>query len=245
MLDKSPCLLELSPGVLIFATSMDALIMGVVALCALLAVLAYTSQSQTGAISFGLAAGLSAGAALYLSYGAPLLLAPAGASAIALLRQRRFAIIAAMLAGVGMVVGVFTGAGFWILDGLELTRAAYQAGISTRRPAGLFFWLNLGALTAMIGPMPLAGVAAWLQQHRWRPTHSPLGGIVAMTLVGVLAANLSGLSKGEVERIWLPFVPVLTLAAAPLAASRTVARTALGLQLAVAVGLQIVWRSPW
>jgi hypothetical protein len=35
-------------------------------------------------------------------------------------------------------------------------------------------------------------------------------------VASVLVADLSGLSKGEVERIWLPFAPWVTVAAAAL-----------------------------
>ena len=141
---------------------------------------------------------LAAGVALYLSYGAPLLLAPCAAVGIVLVRERRLATITAMLAGVGVVVAAFTGAGFWLLDGLELTRAAYQSGISTRRPFSLFIWLNLGALTAMVGPMPLAGATTWFRRIRSRSEWNLLVGIVGAE-VGTTPALLDELGTTAEE----------------------------------------------
>ena len=58
----------------------------------------------------------------------------------------------------------------------------------------------------------------------------------------MLAADLSGLSRGENERIWLLFVPWLLVATAGLTQHR---RAWLAGQLAVALTLQLVLRSPW
>ena len=233
----------LSPAVITIATSVDGAIMGVVALTAAAASMAWRATGNW-ALALGFLTGLLAGAALYLSYGAPLLLTPCLAVGILLIRDRKFATIAAMVAGVLVVAGLFTASGFWLLDGLDLTRAAYKLGISTRRPYWLFIWLNLAALVGLAGPAPLAGVAKTLSNYRTAKPNA-LWLVIAMTLLGVLAADLSGLSKGEVERIWLAFIPFLLLATIPLARSQNLARFALGLQLTAAVFLQVVWRSPW
>jgi hypothetical protein len=55
----------------------------------------------------------------------------------------------------------------------------------------------------------------------------------------VLVADLSQMSRGETERIWLPFVPWLALAAP---GER---RGWLAAQVTVAVVLQAVLDSPW
>jgi len=59
--------------------------------------------------------------------------------------------------------------------------------------------------------------------------------------VSLAAADLSGLSRGETERIWLIFVPWIGLAAAALARRRAW----LAAQLALALALQAGVRSPW
>jgi hypothetical protein len=59
----------------------------------------------------------------------------------------------------------------------------------------------------------------------------------------VLVADLSLMSKAEVERIWLPFVPWLARAAA--AAPRSWRRPALATQALLAVVLQHALWTPW
>jgi hypothetical protein len=49
------------------------------------------------------------------------------------------------------------------------------------------------------------------------------------------------MSKGETERIWLPFAPWLLVATAALRGSRGW----LGAQIALALALQLGVRSPW
>ena len=60
---------------------------------------------------------------------------------------------------------------------------------------------------------------------------------------GLAVADLSGLSKGEVERIWLPFVPWLTVAAAAIPIRWQ--RPALAAQLASGIVLAATFSSPW
>ena len=74
-------------------------------------------------------------------------------------------------------------------------------------------------------------------------------------LVAIALADLSGLSKGEVERIWLPFMPWLVAGAAWGLISwvntdqghlaTRIARRWLAVQAVWAVGLQLMVHSPW
>ena len=59
----------------------------------------------------------------------------------------------------------------------------------------------------------------------------------------MVLADVSGMSKGEVERIWLPFVPFLSVAAAGLS-GRSI-RWWLAAQALAAIALQIGLESPW
>jgi hypothetical protein len=75
---------------------------------------------------------------------------------------------------------------------------------------------------------------------------SDLRPIILLTLAGlatILIADISGMSKAEVERIWLPFIPWMLVGTA-LLPPRWV-RPILALQLAVALAvehlLHIVW----
>ena len=59
----------------------------------------------------------------------------------------------------------------------------------------------------------------------------------------MVLADLSGLSKGEVERIWLPFAPWVLLSAAAL--PRAHARAWLGANAITALAMAAMLRTPW
>lgn len=59
----------------------------------------------------------------------------------------------------------------------------------------------------------------------------------------VAAADLSQMSKGEVERVWLPFVPWLTLSLALLPTGWR--RWGLGLQVTTALVVQHLVYTSW
>ena len=81
-------------------------------------------------------------------------------------------------------------------------------------------WGNLAALVFSAGP--LLGASTDHPGRRARVLHvGPDAARVATWLVGaavamVVAADLSQMSKAEVERIWLPFVPWLLISCALL-----------------------------
>jgi hypothetical protein len=69
-----------------------------------------------------------------------------------------------------------------------------------------------------------------------------VGGVAAVIAI----ADLSGMSKAEVERIWLPFVPWAILASGALAAGGPrLLRTGLVLQVACTIGVAVTVWSQW
>jgi hypothetical protein len=220
--------LVLLPGAVWAATSGDALFAAVVAVAVAVAV-----QPRAWAAILG---GLLFAVALLLTYGAaPMLVVVAGALAV----QRRpthllllgVAVVAALLA-----VDALTG--FWWLDGLRVTRAAYWAGVASRRPAGYLVALgNPTALAVAVGPATVIAFVDGLRRHRqWlRSLVLPVGAAVA-----VVGADLSLLSKGEVERIWLPFAVWIGAVAAV-----GVRRPWLAAQAAVGIAAQALIASTW
>jgi hypothetical protein len=100
------------------------------------------------------------------------------------------------------VVGAFALNGFWWLDGYELVKLRYYQGIGATRPYWYWVWANLAALALVIGPAGIKG----LHRNKW----------VVGAGVAILAADLSGLSKAETERIWLPFAVWLLAGTAKL-----------------------------
>jgi hypothetical protein len=119
---------------------------------------------------------------------------------------------------------------------LAATRARYHAGVASRRPYDVFLLVNVACLAIATGPV----IAVALARLRDRRTWWLVGGAVGA--LGIAA--LSGMSKGEVERIWLPFSIWLLPAGAALATSRHPSRW-LAAQLTFAIGVQTLVRSPW
>ncbi len=211
---RSAAFLALAPAAVWIATSIDALYVGVAALA--VALLATRRP---------LAAGLAFGAALMLSYG----LAPLGALLLAIVVHRRsWREGALVVVGIAAVLGAFALAGFWWVDGLRATHdLAFSGVVGQRRPYADFLVINLAAFALAIGPAALVG----LRRH---PSLLPLTALGAL-----LVTDLLGVTRGETERVWLPFAPWLLLAAGGLSRGWLAAQAALGLALQAAV------RSPW
>jgi hypothetical protein len=220
----------LAPGAIWIATSDDALFMGVAACGIALLALASGRRDRRGDL-LALGGGVALGALLALTYGA----VPLGTVVLAIaLHRRRVRPLLLAAAGVAAVLGALAVAGFWWLDGLHATRALYAAGVAHRRPYLDFLLIDLAALALATGP----ALAAALGRLRGRGAWVLPGGALAT----VALADLSGLSRGETERIWLPFVPLLLCATAALTVRR---RGWLAAQLALALALQVGIRSPW
>jgi hypothetical protein len=205
----------LLPGAVWVGVSADALFAGVLAWgIALLAVGAGRRRLDLLAVVSCVAGGVLLGGCLYLSYG--LVLAGLLPLAVMLTARR---IVPLLVAGVGVaaVVAAFTVAGFWWLDGYEQVKVRYyQPGeFGLERPYGYFVWANLAALVVAIGPAAVAGL-----RRAFSRTQTPrvVTLLCGAALLAVLAADLSGLSKAEVERIWLPFAVWLVAAAGLLPA---------------------------
>lgn len=217
--------LVLLPAAVWAATSSDAMFAGVFAVGVAVAVLGRRWQAVAGGVV--LAAGLM------LTYGGAVLLV---VPVVVHLRARRFGHVAAMAAAVAAVlVGGWAATGFWWLDGLEATRRTYWDGVASVRP-GLYLTAigNPTALLVLIGPAAVAGLVLALRARSWATLVLPLAGLAAVT-----AANLSQLSRGEVERIWLLFA--VWVAAAAIGDRRRW----LAAQAAVGVAAQALVASPW
>ena len=223
--------LVLTPAAVWVATSMDALFMaaGAWGIC-LMAVAMKRTGGRSDAAALG--SGAIFGVGLFMSYG----LVPLGLVVIALaVAHRRIRPLVLGLCTLLFVAGIFAAAGFWWFDGLGATMERYETGVASQRPYSYFVIANLAALSVALGPAVLAGLA--------RLKHRGLWILCGGALAAVAVADLSGLSKGEVERIWLPFTPWLTLAAASLPVA--VVRSMLGVQGALALAIQIGVRTPW
>jgi hypothetical protein len=234
--------LVLAPAGLWIASSADALYAGVAAWSVALLVLATSDRSRRGDL-FAAAAGLAFGAALMFSYG--LVLVALVALPVLVARRRvQPALVAACVAAA--VIGVFATLGFNYLEGFEVARREVGESVQHTRPFSYFAFSNLAAFAVVVGP---ATVVA-LTRLRHRATWLVVGGALA----AVAVADLSALSKGEVERIWLPFA-VWTIAACSALvpsppspstpwSSRAV-RSWLAVQAVVALVVQTYVRTGW
>jgi hypothetical protein len=152
-----------------------------------------------------------------LSYGLPLL----GILAVAVLVLARNWRPLPWAAGAALaVVLAFAAFGFAWWEAYPVLVDRYWDGIASRRPAAYWMWGDLAALAVSAGPMVGPAVAMALQRGiRLRRLGRGERVIVVLALAAaltVLLADLSQMSKAEVERIWLPFVPWLLLGTALL-----------------------------
>ena len=226
--------LVVTPAAIWVATSADAFFMGVSAWAVALVVLA-TGRRGRRSDAYALSGGLLFGATAFLSYGLVLLaVIPA---AVAWQRRRLRPLALATIGATPVFLG-FLAAGFWWVAGLLATRERYFAGVGGRRPYFDFLVANAACLAIAVGP----AVAVALVRVRDRRLWLLVGG--ALVVVG--AAMISGMSKGEVERTWLPFAIWLLPAGAVLAAGRERAATGwLGLQAMAAIVVATVVKATW
>lgn len=232
--------LAFAPAAVWVATSADAFFTGVAAWGVTLVVLATGSRDRRSDL-LALGGGVVLGIALFLSYGMVLIGLVAAAVAVARRRLRPLLITGV---GVGLVSLIFAAGGFWWPEGLRATHLRYLAGISRRRPYEYFLLGNLAALAIALGPVAALALVRLRDRRVWF--------LAGGALVAVALADLSGLSKGEVERIWLPFMPWILVAtcalpgrvANPSSAPAPLAPSSSALPPSHA-GLSWLWARPW
>ncbi len=213
--------LVLAPAAIWIVPHMDALYAAVGAWSVVL----FVRAKQRDAFAF--AGGVLLGVGLFLSYGLlPLAVVPA----VLLVHARRWRALVLAAAAGAIVAGVFAAFGFWWPDGLAATRVEYLKGIAAVRPYGYFLLANLAAFGIAVGPGAIAGFVSVRDRRVWL--------LAGAALAAVVLADLSGMSKGEVERIWLPFWPFVALLTAQLPSPER--RRWLGLQALVAIVIPIL-----
>jgi hypothetical protein len=202
----------LFPGAVWVGVSADGLFAAVFAWGVALLALGAVRRGVLGVVAC-LLGGVVLGGALFLSYG--LVTGGLVPIVVAVLVRRWSPLVAGAMGALG-VVGLFALGGFWWLDGYEQVKLRYyQVGeFGLLRPYTYWVWANLAAFTLTLGPAVVAG----LRRLAWWPRRAPLAVLllVGAVLLAVAVADLSGLSKAEVERIWLPFGTWAVLACALL-----------------------------
>lgn len=222
--------LALAPAAVWMGTSADGYFAGVAAWSLALLALAATRTVRFPAAA-ALGAGLLYGFTCYLSYGLTLMAVP-GLGILILARTARplpLVIVGALVTPVA-----FTLAGFNWWEAYQELVVRYYQGAGGVRPYWYWIWGNLAATTLTVGLATVAGLGRVLTRApravrdlRTAPAdrspESPalrLAVLVLVALLAILAADLSGMSKAETERIWLPFMLWLIPATALLPGRR-------------------------
>jgi hypothetical protein len=231
----------LLPGAIWIGVSADGLFAGVLAWgVALLALGVARHRLDITALAVSVTGGLLLGACLFLSYGLVL----AGLLPVAVAVTARW-VAPLLVAGVGVaaVVAAFAAAGFWWLEGYQqVTIRYYQPGeYGLVRPYSYWVWADLACLAVVLGPAGVAGLRRVLTSGQRHPRGLVL--LCVAAALAVLVADLSGLSKAEVERIWLPFAVWLVAAAGLLPARQ--ARWWLAAQAVVALAVNHLLLTTW
>ncbi len=236
--------LVLGPSAIWMGVSGDALFAAVTAWGLCLLAYATRAASHAATAAWAIGAGLLLGYGVLLSYGLVLM----GVLAVAVLvigrdwRPLPWAVAAALVP-----VLIFAAAGFAWWEAYPVLVDRYWDGIASRRPASFWIWGDLAALACSAGLVAGASVALVAARVReWRSWSRPVEVAVVLTLAAaatLLIADLSQMSKAEVERIWLPFVPWLLVGTALL--PRAWVRPALAIQLALAITLQHLYFFQW
>jgi hypothetical protein len=139
-------------------------------------------------------------------------------------------------AGVLGVAAVFTLGGYSWPEGLSVTADRVRSGPSyADRPLSFFLVSNLAAAAIAAGPAAVAGLAG-LRRCR-------LALLPVVVLAGMLISDLTGLVRGETERIWLPFTVWLPTAAAFLPARQR--RFWLIASVVTAIVVEVGIRTEW
>jgi len=230
--------LVLGPAAVWTAVSADGLF-ACVAAWGLASLAVGATRDRTGStVAWSALAGVLLGYCVLMSYGLPLL----GLIAVAvLLAARSWRPLPVAAATASLVVLAFAAGGFALWEAFPVLRERYWDGVAAKRPVSYWLWANLAALCLSAGPILGAGLAQLLALRRRAERAVVL--LVGGAAAAIVVASLSLMSKGEVERIWLPFVPWLLICTALLPVRWR--RAGLALQLVVALVVQHLLYTSW
>lgn len=234
--------LVVAPSWIWMGVSGDALFTAAGAWGLALLALAATAARRRRLVGCGVAAGLVLGLCVHLSYG--LVLLGVLALAVLFLGRRWWALPWAAGAAL-LVAGAFSLAGFSWWEAYPVLVTRYYDGIQTERPYGYWVWANLGVWTFTAGLATWASFPRAVAEVRRRASRdrSVVAVLGCAGMAAILVATLSGMSKGEVERIWLPFT--LWVLILPVLLPVRWHRPLIASQVATAIVVELLWTTQW
>lgn len=230
--------LVLAPAAIWVAVSGDAVFAAVTAWGLACVAVAATTPSRSARLVAAAAAGLLLGLLPLLSYGLVL----AGLLVLAVLSLTRAWRLVPLFALTSLLPTLVAAAyGFSLWSAYPVLRQRYWDGLATERPTAYWVWASLASLVISAGPALAAGLGATRAARR--TTDGVVLRLVGAAAAAIAVADLSLMSKAEVERIWLPFVPWLLLSTAALPPRWR--RPVLLLQVATALVVQTLLDTTW
>lgn len=149
------------------------------------------------------------------------------------------------LGGALSVATAFTAAGFLWWEAFPVLVTRYYDGIQSQRQYGYWVWANLGAWTFTSGLATWAAIPRSFRTvfDRADPGRHAVAVLGWAGLAAILVATLSGMSKAEIERIWLPFT-LWALVLPSLLPARW-HRLLLLAQVLSAIAIEFLWKTQW
>jgi hypothetical protein len=227
--------LALAPAAIWIATTADAFFAGVGAWSACAVIIALRRTGRRSDV-LALLGGIGFGVLLMLAYALFLVgLIPF----VVAVRERRIRPVLVAGVGAAAVLGVVALFGFWWPDGLSATGEQYRLSVAKDRPLRYFAVANLAAFGIVLGPALAVALVRLRDLRLWL--------VVGGALLAVAIADVSNYSKGEVERIWLPFTVWVLAAGATLWRTDrvNVARCWLALQVGFAILFEVAIKTRW
>lgn len=226
----------LAPSAVWMGVNGDAMFTAVSAWGLALLAIAATSSGRRAVVT-AVGAGLLLGLCVYLSYGLVLL----GILAVAvLLIARSWQPLPWALGGSAIVVAAFTAAGFAWWKAYPVLVQRYNDGIASHRPYSYWVWADIAAWTFTVG---LAVWAAFPAASRAIRERNVVAQLAAAALLTIGLAAVSGMSKAETERIFLPFT--VWIVALPMFLPRSWHRPLLLSQVVIGLGVEQLLLTRW
>jgi hypothetical protein len=195
----------LLPGPALFVPQIDQALALPVAATAALLLAAAQEPRPSRRTALAIAAGLTAGLALFFSYGSAAFLAIAGLAVLAAAGRTRGSLTAGAVAGATTVAAFLAPAlaGHAPLAAARIALAIHHDAYTAARRYLLWLPFNLLDLMLFLGPPVVVLLAARLPRSRFAQA----------VVAGVFLLLLSGATRGEVGRLWIPVMSLLLVAA--------------------------------